>query len=123
MDRIKDAVIHFSYFIKARPKNVKGWKELIRCLYESEYYEEALEQVNNAQRNTNHKPLFDYYKSAILFELGKSKEAMLFLQLALKNAPAMVTQFIQLNPSLLQNSSIVEIISANKNLKSRKKKL
>jgi len=123
LDRIKDAVIHFSYFIKARPKNIKGWKELIRCLYDAEYYEEALEQVNNAQRNTGNKPLFDYYKSAILFELGKSKEAMLFLQLALKNAPAMVKQFIQLNPSLLQNSSIVEIISANKNLKSRKKKL
>ena len=115
LNRIKDAVIHFTYFIKARPKNVKGWKELIKCLFDAEYYEEALEQVNNAQKNTMHKPLFDYYKSAILFELGKSKEALLCLQYAMKCAPGMVRQMIQLNPSLLQNMSVVEIISAHKN--------
>ena len=121
-DRIKEAVIHFTQFIKARPRNVKGWKELIKCLYEAEYYEEALEQVYNAQKNTENKPVFIYYKSAVLFELGKSKEALLQLEVAMREAPALVKQFIELNPSLLQHSAVVEIIGNYKNSIKRKKK-
>ncbi len=122
-ERIKDAVIHFSQFIKARPKNVKGWKELIKCLYDAEYYEEALEQVINAQKNTENKPLFIFYKSAVLFELGKSKEALLLLEIAMKQSPSLARQFIDLKPSLLQHPAIAEIITAYKKpLKGRKKK-
>ncbi len=121
INRIKDAVIHFTHFIKARPKNLKGWKELIKCLYDAEYYEEALEQVYNAQKNTNDKPLFDFYKSAILFSLGKSKEGLIQLQKGMETAPALVKQFIELDLSLLQNSAVVEMISAYKNSKNKKK--
>jgi tetratricopeptide (TPR) repeat protein len=120
--RIKDAVIHFTQFIKARPKNVKGWKELIRCLYDAEYFEEALEQVYNAQKSTDNKPLFIYYKSAILFEIGKSKEALLQLQLGIQKAPALIKQFIELNPSLLQHPAVADIISHFKNAVKRKRK-
>lgn len=120
MDRIKDAVIHFTQFIKARPKNAKGWKELIKCLFDTGYYEEALEQVNNAQKNTNNKPLFIYYKAAVLFALGKSKEAMLHLHEGIESAPLLVRQFIQFNPSMLQNTSIADVLSANKSHKKRK---
>src|SRR5674476_1042479 len=116
LNRIKDAVIHFTHFIKVRPRNAKGWKELIKCLYDAEYYEEALEQICNAQQNTNDKPLFDYYKAAVLFALGKSKEAILYLEHGMHRAPALIKQFIQLNPSLLQNSLVVETISVNKNM-------
>src|SRR4029078_11093341 len=111
LNRIKDAVIHFSNFIKARPKNANGWKELIKCLYDAEYFEEALEQVYNAQKNTHYKPLFTFYKSAVLFELGKSKEALLQLELAMQKSPALIKQFIELNPSHLQHQSIVELIA------------
>src|SRR6185312_1670822 len=110
--RIKEAVIHFTQFIKARPRNVKGWKELIKCLYDAEYFEEALEQIINAQKNTENKPLFIFYKSAVLFEIGKSKEALLQLELAMKQSPSSVKYFIELNPSLLQHPLIVEIISS-----------
>ena len=118
--QIKDAVIHFTHFIKARPKNLKGWKELIKCLYDAEYYEEALEQVYNAQKNTEFKPLFFYYKSAVLFSLGKSKEALLQLREGLQRSPGLIKQFIELDASLLQHSSVAEIISSYK--KSWKKK-
>ncbi len=121
-ERIKDAVIHFTHFIKARPKNVKGWKELIRCLYDAEYFEEALEQVYNAQKHTDNKPLFTYYKSAILFEMGKSKEALLQLQLGIQSAPGLIRQFIELNPSLLQHPAVADIISHFKNAAKRKRK-
>jgi tetratricopeptide (TPR) repeat protein len=122
MERIKEAVIHFSQFIKARPKNVKGWKELIKCLYDAQYYEEALQQIFNAQKNTDNKPLFTFYKSAVLFEMGKSKEALLQLEMAMKQSPSLVRYFIELNPSLLQHPAIVEIIGAYKKSTKRKKK-
>lgn len=112
VQRIKDAVIHFSQFIKSRPKNVKGWKELIHCLYESAYYEEALEQVKNAQVNTGNKPVFAYYRAAVLFALAKPREACLFLEEAVKRAPSMVKQFIELEPSLLQNTVVLAILNS-----------
>ena len=114
LNRIKDAMIHFSNFIKARPKNINGWKELIKCLYDAEYFEEALEQVYNAQKNTHYKPLFTFYKSAVLFALGKSKEALLQLEIAMQKSPELIKQFIELNPSHLQHQSIVELIAAYK---------
>ncbi len=122
LDRIKDAVIHFSNFIKARPKNANGWKELIKCLYDAEYLEEALEQVYNAQKNTNYKPLFYFYKSAVLFALGKSKDALLQLEFGMQKSPGLVRQFVELNPSLLQHQSIVELIAAYKNKNSKRRK-
>lgn len=121
LNKIKEAVIHFSNFIKARPKNGNGWKELIKCLHDAEYFEEALEQVYNAQKNTNDKPVFVFYKSAILFALGKSKEALLQLELGMQQAPALIKQFVALNPSLLQHQSIVELIAAYKNKILKKK--
>lgn len=121
LDRIKDAVIHFTHFIKARPRNVKGWKELIKCLYDAEYYEEALEQIYNAQKNTDDKPLFFYYKSAVLYAMGKSKEALLQLQNGIQNAPGFIKHFIALDPSLLQHSSVSYLISSYKNSGKNKK--
>jgi tetratricopeptide (TPR) repeat protein len=121
LNRIKDAVIHFSNFIKARPKNANGWKELIKCLYDAEYFEEALEQVYNAQKNTHYKPVFIFYKSAILFSLGRSKEALLQLELAMQKAPSIIKQFIELNPSHLQHQAIIELIAAYKKKLKKKK--
>ena len=122
LNHIKEAVIHFTQFIKARPKNSKGWKELIRCLYEAEYYEEAFEQAENAYQNTNQKALFTYYKAAILFSLGKSKEGLVQLNLGIEAAPSLVKHFIEMDPSLLQRPAVADIISANKPVSKKKKK-
>ena len=54
--------------------------------------------------------------------MGKSKEALLQLQLAIQNAPGLIKQFIELNPSLLQHPAVSDIISKNKNAIKRKKK-
>ncbi len=121
LNRTKEAVIYFSNFIKARPKNIKGWKELIRCLYNAGFYEEALEQVINAEQNTHDKPVLPYYKSVILFALGKSKEGLLQLELAIQNSLKSFKHFVELNPSLLQNQQIADLIAKYKRSKSSDK--
>ena len=118
LKKIKEAVIYFSNFIKARPKNIKGWKELLKCLYNAGFYEEALEQVYNAGKNTDDKPILFFYKSAILFALGKSKEALLQLELAMEKSSKLIKQLIELNPSLLQNQQVVDVIAKYKRAKS-----
>ena len=114
LGKVKEAIMHYTYFIKARPKNVRGWKSLITCLYENNFLEEALTQVQNAQRNTEGKPLFLFLKTSILFSLGKSKEALLQLQNALTIAPHLIRQFIAFDPSILNNPSVVDKLSKNR---------
>jgi len=66
--------------------------------------------------------LFIFYKSAVLFELGKSKEALLQLEMAMKQSPSSVKYFVELNPSLLQHPAIAEIISSYKKTRKSGKK-
>ena len=114
LNKIKDAIIYFSNFIKARPKNIKGWKELIKCLYDASYYEEALQQVQNALKNTTNKPIIIFYKAGVLFALGKSKEALVVLEAAMEKYPKMIKQLVDLEPSLLQNQHVVSLIAKYK---------
>jgi tetratricopeptide (TPR) repeat protein len=114
----KEAVQHFSDAVRMRPRNVVGWEALIRCLYKSGYFDEALEQVDAAYKLTKEKPLFLFYKSAILFASGKSKEAILFLEKAMDKAPKMLKKFMELNPSILQNQLVVDVLARFKRQRS-----
>src|SRR6187397_456814 len=107
----KDAIQYFSAIVTTRPKNKKGWEALVRCLYKAEYFEEAKEQVTTALKISNGQPIFLYYLSAILFALGKTKEATLQLEHAMAKSPKQVKQFVELNPSILQNHHVVDVIS------------
>lgn len=118
-DKIKEAVIHFSQFIKMRPKNKKGWKALIECLYHAGYFEEALHQIRMAESHTHHKPIFLYYKAVVLFAMGKSKEALLQLQQGLLENPTLVKEMLALDSSLLKNYSVVELIRESKAYKKK----
>ena len=110
----KDAIFYFSNVVRARPRGSSGWEALIRCLYVAAFYEEALEQAEAALDHTEGKPLFLYYKSAILFALGKSKEGLLFLEKALQKAPRLVREFVALYPAILQNQLVVDVIARNR---------
>ena len=114
LDKTKDAIIYFSNFIKARPKNIKGWKELIKCLYYAGFYEEALQQVHNALKNTTNKPLLLFYKAAVLFAMNKSKEALLLLDTSMNKYPKLIKQLVELDPSLLQNTNVISVIAKYK---------
>ncbi len=111
LELFKDAAQYFSNVVRIRPRNASGWEALIRCLYKAGYMDEALEQVEAALRITNEKPLFVFYKAAILLASGKTKEAMLQLENAMTRAPKLLKKFIELHPSGLQNQQVVDVVA------------
>jgi len=117
LNQYKDAIQSLSNVVRVRPKNKSGWEALIRCLYKAEYFDEALDQIQAALRITNGKPLFLFYKSIVLFALGKSKEAILYLERAMEKAPKLLKNFVGLNPSILQNQQVVGLLAKYKHNK------
>jgi tetratricopeptide (TPR) repeat protein len=111
---MKEAIQYFFNAVNARPKNISGWEALVRCLYKAEFYEEAKEQALQALSFTNEKPVFLYYLSACLFALGKSKEALLYLEKAIIKAPRHLKKLIEINPSVLQYVQVVDLIARYK---------
>ena len=87
---------------------------LIKGLFVSGYYDEALTQLEVAREHCGEKADFRYFQAAIMFELGKSKEALLQLEKALKMSPSRVKMFTELNPEYLRRSSVTDLISKYK---------
>lgn len=119
MGLIKEAVQYFSHAVKLRPKKISGWEALIRCLYKAEFFNEAKQQALTALEYTKAKPVFLFYLSATLFAMGKPKEALLLLEKAMEKAPGLVKKFLALNPSILENQSVVAIIARYKRKRSK----
>jgi tetratricopeptide (TPR) repeat protein len=114
----REAIQYLSTVVRVRPKNLSGWEALIRCLYKADFLDEAREQVMAALQVTQGKPLFMFYLSNILFAMGKSKEAILYLERAMEKAPRLLKRFVELNPSILQNQQVVDILAKFKRNKS-----
>ena len=116
--KMKEAVHYFSVAVRARPRNTSCWEALIKCLYRAGYFSEADEQVRIAQKATGNKPLFMFLKSAVCFAMGRSKEALLHLEVAMEKSPRLLKKFIELNPVILQNQQVVDLIARYKRNKS-----
>lgn len=114
LGRLKEAIQHFGIAVRNRPKNAAARDSFIRCLYKAEYFEEAANQCRDAINTTEGKPVFYYLLSAALFMQGKSKEALLQLEKGLNKAPRQVKKFIELNPSILQNNQVVDLLARYK---------
>jgi predicted Zn-dependent protease len=80
--------------------------------------EEAKEQALSALQVTQGKPLFMFYLSNILFAMKKPKEAIQYLERAMEKAPKLLKRFVELNPSILQNHQVVDMIAKFKRNKS-----
>ncbi|MFT4095320.1 MAG: tetratricopeptide repeat protein [Niabella sp.] len=106
----KDAIQYFMNVVRLKPKSAVGWEALIKCLYEAEYYEEALKQLNNAVQMTNAKPVFIYYKALINFGLGRRKEALICFEEALIQSPSQIKKILQINPAILQHQQVADLI-------------
>ncbi len=114
LGQYKEAIQYFSVVVRQKQKNVAGWEALIRCLLKGEFYDEAMNQSIAAMKATDGKPVFLFYQSTALFANGKSKEALIKLEVAMDKAPKLLKKFIELNPSILQNNQVVDIVARYK---------
>jgi len=71
-----------------------------------------------AYKVTNNKPVFLFYRAAILLVMGKNKEAIIQLEQAMHVAPKTLRKFIDLVPESLQNQQIVDVLARFKRNKS-----
>ena len=116
--KIEEAVQYFGNVVRTKPKSSKGWIELLKCLYHAKCFDEGIKYVEHAIELTNNKPIFIFYKSAFLLAVGKSKEAMVQLDFAMDKNSKLIKKLIELNPAILQNQSVIDIIAKFKRKKS-----
>ncbi len=118
LQRYRESIQHLGIVVRSKPHNIKGWETLIRCLFRAGYYEEAGHQCQMALKATNNKPIFMYMYAAVLFAEGNQKSGLVYLLEALDAAPKLVKKMVALNPSILQNSQVIDVLSR---FKTRKK--
>ncbi len=119
LKQYKEAIIYFGNVVRSRPKSSAGWEALIRCLFKAGLYQEAQEQSLAAINMTEGKNIFVFYYCACLFAVKKVKEALLQLEKAMEKSPRQVKKLIELSPSILQNTQVVDIISRYKKVKKK----
>lgn len=118
LQRFRESIQHLGIVVRSKPHNIKGWETLIRCLFKAGYFEEAAHQCKMALAATNNKPVFLFLYAAVLFAGNKQKEGLSILLEALNLAPKLLKKMVALNPSVLQNSQVIDILGK---FKSRKK--
>jgi tetratricopeptide (TPR) repeat protein len=109
-----EALVCYLNAVRLKPGNKTTWVALIRGLFIAGYYEEAITQLAIARDHCGDKPDFYYYAAAILIELGKSKEGLQQLEHGLRQAPARVKIFTELNPEYLRRAGVVDLIGKYK---------
>lgn len=114
MEANSEALVCYLNAVKLKPGNKTTWVALIKGLYIAEYYDEALTQIEVARENCGDKADFYYFKAAALLELGKSKEAMIQLEAALKLSPTKLKTFTSLNSEYLRRSTVNDLIAKYK---------
>ena len=114
MDVKSEALVCYLNAVRLKPGNKTTWVALIRGLYITGYFEEALTQLEVAREHCGEKGDFYYYHAAVLLELGKAKEAMIQLENGLKMAPKKLKMFTDMNPEYLLRASVVELIGKYK---------
>lgn len=107
----KEALVYFLNAVRLRPSSALAWKELIRGLYVAGHVEEALTQLDAAEAKIGRKPVFLFYRSAILIAMGRTKEGLLHLETALQLHPRQVKKLVDFDPSILQHTSVVELVA------------
>ena len=117
MDVKSEALVCYLNAVRLKPGNKTTWVALIRGLYLTGYYDEALTQLAVAREHCGEKGDFFYYHAACLFELGKAKEAILQLEKGLKLLPGKIKIFTDLNPEYLLRSPVAELIVKYKKTK------
>jgi tetratricopeptide (TPR) repeat protein len=111
LDRIKEAAQHYAAVIKSKPKNAHGHEALIKCLMAGGFHNEAFTQAEQAYQNTRQNPTFLFLGSAALFGAGKTKEALVHLESALRLSPKGFKKMIDLVPGMLQKPAVLDLVN------------
>lgn len=114
MDAQSDALVCYLNAVRLKPGNKTTWVALIRGLYNTGYFDEALTQIEVARENCGDKADFRYYQAACLFELGKSKEAIIQLEKAVKISATKLKMFTELNPEYMRRSAVADLVAKHK---------
>jgi tetratricopeptide (TPR) repeat protein len=114
MDVKSEALVCYLNAVRLKPGNKTTWIALIRGLYIAGYYDEALTQVEVAREHCGEKAEFRYFQAAMLFETGKSKEALLQLEKGLQISVSKLKTFTELNPEYLRRSAVMDVIAKHK---------
>jgi len=117
LDAMNEALICFINAVRLKPNNKSNWVGLVKCLYKSGDFAEALDQVLLAKETLGVKPDLNYYHAGILFALGKSKEAMLYLETAIAEAPSKLKLLLEINPEVLQRKAVADLVAKYKRKK------
>jgi tetratricopeptide (TPR) repeat protein len=80
-------------------------------LYYAEDYESAADQALIAYDSTGYKPLFLFYYAFALYAVGNIEDALIYLESALHQAPKLFKKVLELNPSILQNNRVVDLLA------------
>jgi tetratricopeptide (TPR) repeat protein len=118
LGREKDAIQYFSTAVQSKPRHAGAREALIRALLADGYLEEAEKQVQLALQATHDKPVFLFYKTAVLFAAGRSREALLVMEEAMTKAPRLLKKLMDLDPALLRYQQVVDLVARFKRNKS-----
>ena len=107
----RDALIQFMSALRIKPQSVTTWQEFIRALYVARFFDEAMVQLDEGEQKLGRKPVFIYFRAAVLITTGRTKEGLIQLETALQLAPRQLKKMVELDPTLLQHTSVVELIA------------
>ena len=114
LKQFKEASVYFGTVVKNKPKQIGGWEYLVKCLVANKELEAALTQTELAYLSTQGKVIFIFYRSAILFMMGKTAEGLLQLEMALTKSSKLVNKLIKFYPEIMQDPKVVDLITQYK---------
>ncbi|MBL7717756.1 MAG: tetratricopeptide repeat protein [Flavipsychrobacter sp.] len=114
LDAVNEALSCYLNAVRLKPSNKTIWLALIKGLYVSGFYDEALAQVEIAKDRCGDKGEFRYLQAAALFSNGKSKEGMIQLEAGLRLAPKRIKFFTELNAEFIRRASVSDLIGKYK---------
>lgn len=114
LEQEKEALVCYLNAVKLRPDIKSTWQALAKALYQADYLDEALQQIEIAQTHCGDKVEFEFYKAGILLAVGKSKDSVLFFENALIRNVHKVNCLNHLDKEILKHPLFSEIYAQYK---------
>lgn len=111
----EDIVQSFMQALKLKPQSKTVWTNFLKALYKLGLYESMYENSLILLDLDTDKAEFEYYTVAALIRLGKINEAIVRLGNLLHTLPKRLKILTDLDPTVLQRKSIVDLIANYKN--------